>query len=1075
MRSRRPTLVTMRIEVLGPVRLIEETGRPVEVGERSLRVLLAALVAADGDPVPADVLVDRLWDQDLPQHPRKVLRAKLSRLRTTLERARSGARELLQHTPAGYQLDLGAAEVDSQRFAALLEQARGAESSSERERLLRDALDLWRGQPYGDVADELWLGPVIASLEDLRADALESLILSLLEQGEAGRAVTWMSALAHFPPTRERLVGAMMTALYQVGRQADALALFESLRQRLAEDLGVDPGPEVQQLHARILRQDPRLAGGAGPRVGEEPRPPASVIARSNLPAETAPLIGRRRETEEVQELLRASRLVTLTGIGGVGKTRLAVHVARSPEMPRERGPWFVDLAELKATSAQETPSVERVAAPVARELELPRRGLDTSDMDQLVQLLATREALLVLDNCEHVVADAAVFVAELLRRAPQVRVLATSREPLGVPDEHLLTVDTLDTEPVEPDGVSVAAEFFACRARAADPSFRLDESTIDAVTELCRRLDGLPLALELAAARIRGISVQDLLDRLSDRLNLLRRPGRAMPRRQQTLRGMMEWSWSLLDAQEQVVMRRLAVHPGTLTLAGAETICADPPIVMERGPAVEKGTPTAVAAGDVADVLIRLVDRSLVTTTPCPGGVLRYGMLESVATFAAEKLEDAGERPDAARRHLDHYLALAQETDRNLRGPEQAQWLVLLSSERAQLRHAFEEAARTGDGARATAMAAATFWYQWIFGCHSDLAEELEVAAALPGPHDDDRATVAVLSACMRWKTDTDPEVDTIVQALERFEDEAARGRAQWFSGISMMAIGLHQAGIEVLEEAISLLERTGQDWDLAVAVSQRDWFLAGFWGHPARGLPDGRDPEQVLRGLGDGWGLNQALSVEHRVAETRGEQSRAAEAARSALEIALRFELWAEAADWFNVTAIHSVRADDRAEALEHLTQARSLATDLAYEHGLLAGGLAESMLARDDGDLDRAQELLSRWIGGFGLEAARDPNTFVEAGFLAAQQADPDRAAEALETVLSVTPEDAAPLLVASTLELEAAVHALRHRTTKAVELLETATTVRDGADDEVPARSRRDHERVRAMVEDTLQRA
>lgn len=1064
----------MRIEVLGPVRLVDEANRSVDVPERSLRVLLGSLVAADGDPVPADVLVDRLWDEDLPQQPRKVLRAKLSRLRTTLERARPGARELLQHTPAGYHLDLGTVEVDSLQFAALLEQAHGAGSSAERERLLRGALNLWRGPPYGDVTDALWLAPMTAALDDRRADALESLIASQLDQGGPGRAVTWMSVLTEHYPTRERLVGGMMTALYQVGRQAEALLMFESLRQRLADDLGVDPGPEVQQLHARILRQDPSLTfpvnAEARSSPGEEPRPSAAPsIARSNLPAETAPFIGRRYETEEVRELLRVSRLVTLTGIGGVGKTRLAVHVARSPETPHERGPWFVDLAELTATTDREAPSVESVATPVARELELPKRGLDTSDMDQLVQVLATREALLVLDNCEHVVADAAVFTAELLRRVPQVRVLATSREPLGLPDEHLFAVDTLETEPDEAGGVSVAAEFFACRARATDPSFRLDESTIGTVTELCRRLDGLPLALELAAARIRGISVEDLLDRLSDRLNLLRRPGRAMPRRQQTLRGMMEWSWSLLDAQEQAVLRRLAVHPGTLTLTGVETICAGPSTVDDAG------TPTTIiAAGEVADVLLRLVDRSLVTTTPCPGGV-RYGMLESVATFAAEKLEDAGERPDAARRHLNHYLALAHKADRNLRGPEQERWLGQLSPERAQLRHAFEEAVRTRDGDRAAALTAATFWYQWIFGCHTDLAEELEVAAVLPGPNDDDRATVTTLSACMRLEGNPETEADIVAQTLERFEDEAARARTQWFAGVSMMAIGLYEAGLEQLEEAITMLGRTGQDWDLAVAVSQRDWFLAGIWGHPARGLLDGRDPEQMLRGLGGGWGLNQALSVEHRIAETRGDQPRATEAARSALEIALRFELWAEASDWLGVTAMNAVRAGDRAHAVEHLAQATALATDLAYEHGLLAGGLAESMLARDDGDLDRAQALLSRWIADFGVESTRDPNTFVEAGFLAVQQAAPDRAEEALATLHRITPQDPAPPLVASSLELEAAVHALRHRPAEAAELLDAAAAVRDGADDEAPERSRQDHDRIRALVGGSLQRA
>lgn len=1056
----------MWIEVLGPVRLIDEAGRPVDVAERSLRVLLASLVAADGDPVPADVLVDRLWDEEMPQQPRKVLRAKLSRLRATMERARSGARELLQHTPAGYRLEVGDAEVDTRQFAALLGKARGAESSLERERLLGRALDLWRGRPYGDIADALWIAPVTAALDDSRGDALESLISSQLEQGEPERALTWMSILTESYPTRERAVTVMMAALYQVGRQGEALAMFETLRRRLAEEFGVDPGPEVHQLHARILRQDRVLtssvSAGAESRAEVGRRAPAvPPVAGSNLPAETAPLIGRHREVQEAKDLLRTSRLVTLTGIGGVGKTRLALHLARSPQMPGERGPWFVDLSELPPASDQGEPSGERIATAVARELELSRRDPGTSDLGQLIQVLGGREALLVLDNCEHVGADAAVFVLALLRRAPRMRVLATSREPLGLPEEQLMSVATLATEREGGRGFSVAAEFFACRARAVDPSFQLDESTLEAVTELCRRLDGLPLALELAAARIRGISVEDLLERLSDRLNLLRRPGRAAPRRQQTLRGMMEWSWSLLDAREQAVLRRLAVHPGTLTLAGAEATCSESPGTDG------KEASTAIVRGDIADVLLGLVERSLVTTTACPGAV-RYGMLETVATFAAEKLYDAAERPQAARRHLDHYIALAREANQNLRGPEQGRWLSRLGPELAQLRHAFEEAARSGDGGRAAALTAASFWYQWILGGHADLAGELEVAAALPGPQDDDRAVVTVLSACMRLEEDPEWASERVTRTLEDISDGTARARAGWFAGVSLLAVGRHRTGIDFLEEAITSLDRNDQEWDLAVAVSQRDWFLAGMWGHRAHGLPDGRDPEQVLRGLGDGWGLNQALSVKHRIAETRGDQPRAEKAAREALEIALRFELWADASDWFSATATNALRAGDRALAIEHLDRATSLASDLTYDHGMLAGGLARSMLARDDGELDHAQELLSRWIGGFGQEAARDPNTFIEAGFLAAQQAEPGRVERALETLRDITPQDAAPPLAASTLELEAAVHALHRRPGPARELLDEAASVRDRSDAPTPYRSRRDHDRIRALV-------
>ncbi|WP_051298028.1 AfsR/SARP family transcriptional regulator [Brevibacterium album] len=1068
----------MRIEVLGPVRLSTEAGAHVEVAERHLRLLLASFAAA-GEPVPADVLVDRLWHEELPAEPRKVLRAKLSRLRTALDRAEPGARALLRHTPAGYLLDLPSGSVDTDRFRESLERARRTEDAHERIRLLREVLAMWRGQPFGDIGDALWLAPVLAELRDLRGEAVELLARTLVEQGEPEGALSLIGAVIHEHPARERLVAAKMLALYRLDRQSEALESFEKLRHRLAEDLGADPGPHLSELHAQILRHDPALSARTEPKAvsgpeaepgpAPEPEPPperAPVAgARLALPAETVPLIGRRNEAVSLRRLLDAFRLVTLVGTGGVGKTRLAVHVARELAARPGQRIWFADLTEVleqPQPAGSEAPvrpvSCEDIAAHVIAALDLPKRSLGVSDTDQLAAVLERRPVLLVLDNCEHLTAAAAEFVAGLLRRSGEVRVLATSREPLGLPEEQLCQLDTLGTEPPGPGELSAAAEFFLRRAQAGDPDFRLDAATAPAVQELCRRLDGLPLALELAAARLRGISAAELLERLDDRLRLLARPGGGVPPRQQTLRGTIEWSWSLLDARQRTVLRRLAVHPGSLSLDAAEAVCGD-------GPDRRDG---AVSAGQVARTLLDLVERSMVVSVPTPTGT-RYRLLESIAAFAAEKLEEAGERDVAARRHLDFHLRLVREADAHLRGPGQRRWLNRLAAERTQLRHAFDEAVRTADGGSAVALSLAGFWQQWILGCHDALAEELDAAVALPGPRDDRHAAATVLSVCMHALEQPAGLALRIAAGLERCGDGLARARVQWFAGASLLATGAREAGESHVEAALGVLLAEGEDWEAAVAASQRDWFRIALCGEAPHGLPDGRDPEELLLGIGDGWGTVQALSVRHRAAEVAGDHREAAAVARRALGTALEFELWAEASDWHSACAIAAVRAGDLTRAAEHLERARAAARGSAYAHGERAAELAEAMLVRRLGDLDRAAACLDGWLLGAGMEASADPVTRLEQGFLAVERGDrrsAERALGALGTALGPSPSVA---MSAAALELAAGVRALRGDGAGAAEALDRAAALRESSGAEPSVAAGWDIARVRTLVD------
>ncbi len=1026
----------MRIEVLGPVRLSTDEGLPVEVAERHLRLLLSSLVAAEGEPVSADALIDRLWPGEQPADPRKVLQAKLSRLRSALDRARPGGREHLTHTPAGYRLVLDPEDLDAGQFKAAVERARRTSSGRRRGEILAEALDLWRGPPFGDATEEIWLAPLVADLHDVRGDAIEALVETLLELGHPQQALSRAAGIVEEYLTREGLVSSVMTALYQVGRQHEALALFDGLRRRLSDELGVDPTPRLRELHSTILRQDPVLA----------PRPaaaPGSSLGPSNVPAESSPMIGRREESEQVRALLADSRLVTLHGVGGVGKTRLAVHVAHEQAADDEREVWFVDLTELGETPEDGVGSGERVASLTATALGLALQDPATRLVDGLGHALGSRSTLLVLDNCEHVISEASVFAAELLRRSPGVRVLTTSRELLGLPEEQRHDVGTLGTDPTG-DGPSEAASFFETRARAADPGFAIDDDNVEAVETLCRRLDGLPLALELAAARVRGLAVTDLLERLGDRLSLLSRPDHAAPARQQTLRGMIDWSWSLLDDRERAVLRRLAVHfCTTMDLDAVEAICADD-TDAPAGPTVERA--------EVIDVLLRLVDRSLVTTTSTPTGV-RYGLLESVAAYARERLDASGERDRTAARHLRHYRDLAQAADDGLRTRRQRHWLARFTAERVQMELAFDEAIRRGDGASAAALTLATFWYQvcgpglsivWLDGFAVRLWDRLRAVLRCPDLTRDDRAAAATLVATM--ESDPAAAAKGVEEGLAGFSGPSVgKARVQWFAGATLLGDGLRETGERHIDEALAVLTDERQDWDLAVAACRRDWLLVTLWREEPRGLPDGREVSEILREADAGYGRMYALAVEHRTAELVGDHGRSAAAVTAALELSRELGVESETSLWLTATALAEVRRGDLGGAVDRLTRSRSIAADIGFTIGVAYADLVESMVARHRGDTTTARELLDRWRA-YTPAAEAEVLTDVEHGFLAVQERDVTAARAALGGLVRSMPQRADTRMTARMLELAAAVSALDGEPRVAAELLGTADAVR-----------------------------
>jgi predicted ATPase/DNA-binding SARP family transcriptional activator len=616
----------VRFEVLGPVTVRRSSGERVRVPDRKVRALLADLLVTPGRVVSSDRLIDDLWGDELPANPTSTLQTRVSQLRRALAAAEPAGRSLVVTRAPGYLIDIAPEDLDIERFRALAARARRRTETRIRASLLADALGLWRGPAFADVAEESFARAVADRVEEERLVVVEEHAEARLELGEHHELSAALGELVARHPLRERLRAAQMRALYRSGRHSDGLAAFADLRTRLADELGIDPSPELHALYLAMLNQEPALAA-----------PPVPVAhARTNLPVALTDLVGRQEAIAALTDRLRQSRLITLTGPGGVGKTCLAIKIAHRLAGGCPDGAWLVELAALPARAP-----AEELTALFAATLELP---------------LGDRRPLVVLDNCEHVIGAAATVADRLLRAAPGLRILATSREPLGIFGEQVWPVPPLELPEtgadVESAARSSAVQLFVARAGEADPGFHFTAANAGDVVEICRRLDGLPLALELAATRVRALGVRDLAERLDDRFRVLATPQRAAPNRQQTLRAMIEWSWELLTEPERAVLRRLSMHADACTLRAAEAVCAG----------------GEVAGFDVADVLARLVDRSLVARLDTTAGS-RYRLLESVRAYCLDRLREAGEHEQTRDRYVQYYDALAQHSEPRLYG----------------------------------------------------------------------------------------------------------------------------------------------------------------------------------------------------------------------------------------------------------------------------------------------------------------------------------------------------------------------------------------------------------------------
>jgi predicted ATPase/DNA-binding SARP family transcriptional activator len=675
----------LECSILGPLE-ITEAGERRDLPGRRQRALVARLAIADGRPVTADRLIEDLWGGRRPAHPSTALQQLVLAVR-----GRLGA-ERVETVPGGYRLAVTDDDVDARVFERLATEARRALDAGRAEAALAtlsEALACWRGDALAGL-DEGWAREEATRLEELRAAAHEDRAEAALAVGRHAPLVAELTPLVAAHPLRERLRGQLVRALAASGRQADALAVYDEGRRLLADELGLDPSPQLRRIQAEVL------AGGDAPVDGAAPTRTAGAFPADRsgaaLPIVASSFVGREVDLRRLTDLLTTERLVTLTGPGGAGKTRLAVEAARQLQGGRpDRAIHLADLAVLRDGAAV----APAVAAALGASGSRDRRAVDA-----LHAQLGGRDVLLVLDNCEHLLDEVADLAHDLLSRHPRLQVLATSRTPLGVTGEVVwplppLAVPRADLRARADLEATAAVQLFLDRARAAAADLDLDEADLTAVGAIVRELDGLPLAIELAAARVRALSVRDLADRLQDRLRILAGGRRGVPARHRTLRATIEWSWELLSDDERRAWMAASVAAAPFDAATFETLLA--------------------AAGchlDAVDAVTALCDRSVLTVDD-RGAPTRYRMLETLRAYGAEQLVAAGLDGRVRETHADIVERAVAGADRTTSRrwdvdiEEQQRWLP---EARAALRWRLDRGDRLG----AQRLAAALGW-TWL------------------------------------------------------------------------------------------------------------------------------------------------------------------------------------------------------------------------------------------------------------------------------------------------------------------------------------------------------------------------
>jgi predicted ATPase/DNA-binding SARP family transcriptional activator len=860
----------VRVTLLGPFEVHNDAGDCLPVAGARLRDLITRLALAGGRPVSTAVLAEAVWGNEPPADLANALQTLVSRARRAL-----GGPATVEQSAAGYRLAVSADDVDALCFERLVAAGR-----------LEEALALWHGPALDDVGD--FATPYALRLTDLRLDATLSWLAGELAAGQAAAHVAALEALAAGNPLNEKVTALLMRALAATGRQAEALAAYERLRGRLADELGIDPGAQLRAVHLEILRGQAEAPPVAG--TGGQPG------RRTNLRAQLTSFVGREDDVGRVGKALAAYRLVTLVGPGGAGKTRLATEVAahvaalgpvRAADVGDSAmgelapdGVWMAELASV--TDAADVPQAV-LSSLGLRETRLmvdsTQRVTSRDAQTRLLDGLANARVLLVLDNCEHLIDACAQLADTLLAHSPGLRIVATSREPLGITGESLLVVPPLAHDP--------AVRLFADRAVAVSPGFTLDSETVPLVIDIVARLDGLPLAIELAAARLRTLSLAEISRRLDDRFRLLTGGSRTALPRHRTLRAVVEWSWDLLSPAEQLLAERFCVFPAGATAEAVAEVCARPD-GAGGGDLDDK-----LAGEDIDELLSSLADKSLLQ--PVDGGA-RLRMLETIREYGAEKLAEravhgapgpatgaTSELEEVRRRHAAYYSGLMNEAVPHLLTGDQIRWIRALGTDRDNILAALRFWCDVEDAQQALALAVSVSTLALLLGNHADISELIGQAVGVPGEADQDLRTIAdalhLITLSLAEGRDAVKDA-----ALDGFPSMADRIEALSFEKQPLAGL-LRPAFAMFIQD-----DRRGRRYVEEARSSQNEWLIAATWMMSAALAENNGEIDdlrltsaralETTRALGERWLLSSALRIGGQVLMMDGDLDGAAAA---------------------------------------------------------------------------------------------------------------------------------------------------------------------------------------------------
>jgi predicted ATPase/DNA-binding SARP family transcriptional activator len=918
-------MTDVRVELLGPFEVRNRDGAGVEVPGIRLRALLAALALEPGRIVTRARLVDWIWGQQPPADEVNALQALVSRLRRVLPDG------VIEADSGGYRLAVAPDAVDVCRFEHLVGQARAAELAA-RADLLRSALALWRGTAMADIAlqgSDLF-DAAVARLDELYVAALGDRVDADIRLGRGSELVSELTELVATYPLREGFVAALMRALAEAGRGNEALTAYQRTRERLAEELGADPSAELSALHTALLR------GELGERADNR---------RTNLRAELTSFVGKDDDIAAVAVVAIGHRLVTMTGAGGSGKTRLATETARTMLAELPDGAWLVELASVRAGGELAQAALTALGLRDQALLGDARAG---EPMDRLIAALRERSALLILDNCEHVIEAAAAFADRLLGECRRLRILATSREPLGITGEVLWQVEplALPAKGAEPSEVesSPAVRLLRDRAGLVRKDIGSDAHTLSAMARICRALDGVPLAIELAAARLRTMSVDQLAHRLDDRFRLLTSGSRTALSRHKTLRAVVDWSWDLLSEGERGVLRRLSVFSGGVSLDAAERVCGD----------------EAFAGEQVLDLLTALIEKSLLLADG--EGTPRYRMLNTIREYAAHRLAEAGETEPARRAHLAYFTELAETAEPHLRRAEQLEWLSTLEAEHDNISTALRGAIDEGWAQEAMRLVGAAGWY-WYLSGHRAEGTELSIAAAsLHGEVPDEVRAMAytIVTVFLTSGPGRDQyQAQEWIHEAHRFTQHG---------GYRHPMLGFVELWERMLQEptdflpALEPLIADDDPWVRAQARLTRGRFRLTLGGDETDVDIDAEIALAEFRTLGDRMGISLALTFLADRLAMRGEFARACEhyeeAATALTEVGATEDVVGVRA---RQAQLYWLLGDERSST-SAMAEAQLYADGIAWPDTLAEMVLAKAQLARWRGEPDTAHQHLA-----------------------------------------------------------------------------------------------------------------